>query len=777
MKGCGEVVYFISVWLIFSLASFSSGFNPIDNYLIDCGSSSNTSVADRIFLSDNAASNFLSTPLDVLAQTTYKSIISSSDSPLYQTARIFTKTSTYTFPIRQHVRHWIRLYFSAFVYENYNMSTASFSVFTENHVLLDDFSTSSTISVKEFSVSVTSDDLVIMFIPSVDSFAFLNAIEVVSVPDDLITDNAVLTADTFENFKGMLNQTLETVVRVNMGGPMVSFEDDALSRTWIPDQSFLVDADIIKNFSNIEAVRYGSNGWDFAPATVYGTARTLSSRSDYNSNYFTANLTWIFDVDQGFHYLVRFHFCDILSKSLNTLYFNVYIDSFEVLPNLDLSTMRGNSLGLPGYEDYVTVLTVSNKLRVSIGPSTLPGVDPNAILNGLEIMKIKHVRSTPNSDSNKGVRLAAICVSIGGFLVVILVVVFFSFICKKWKRLVTKGDSNKTSCAAPNYGIRIPFLLIQEATNHFDESLIIGAGGFGMVYKGVLKDGTKVAIKRNKPGSQQGLIEFRTEVEMLSQFHHRHLVSLIGYCQEENEMILLYEYVENGTLSSHLCGSGRSMLSWKQRLEICIGAARGLHYLHTGPVRAVIHRDVKSTNILLDENLIAKVADFGLSKTGPDLSQVGYVSTAVKGSFGYLDPEYFRKQRLTLKSDVYSFGVVLLEVLCGRAAVDSTLPTEKIGLAGWAMTWHKTGKLEQIIDPAVAGEIKPDSLRKFGETAEKCLAEVGAKRPSMGEVLWNLECALELQEAMENDTIPNVQIDDLPKPVDKNSESSISIFE
>ena len=167
----------------------------------------------------------------VLAQTTSKSIISSSDSPYYQTARIFTKTSIYIISIRLHGRHWIRLYFSAFVYEkSYNMCTASFSVFTENHVLLDDFSTSNTTSVKEFSVNVTLDNLVIMFIPSADSFAFLNAIEVVSVPDDLITDDAVLTADTLENFKGLLNQTLEThVFRVNMGGPVVSFEDDALS--------------------------------------------------------------------------------------------------------------------------------------------------------------------------------------------------------------------------------------------------------------------------------------------------------------------------------------------------------------------------------------------------------------------------------------------------------------------------------------------------------------------------------------------------------------------
>ncbi|EEF27639.1 kinase, putative [Ricinus communis] len=372
-----------------------------------------------------------------------------------------------------------------------------------------------------------------------------------------------------------------------------------------------------------------------------------------------------------------------------------------------------------------------------------------------------------DSSSKKDVGII-VGLTVGAFIIVVLAGILF-MLCRKRKRLARQGHSktwiplsisggqshtmgskysNGTTVSInSNLGYRIPFAAVQEATNSFDESWVIGIGGFGKVYKGVLNDGTKVAVKRGNPRSQQGLAEFQTEIEMLSQFRHRHLVSLIGYCDEKNEMILIYEYMENGTLKGHLYGSGNPSLSWKERLEVCIGAARGLHYLHTGYAKAVIHRDVKSANILLDENLMAKVADFGLSKTGPEIDQT-HVSTAVKGSFGYLDPEYFRRQQLTEKSDVYSFGVVLFEVLCARPVIDPTLPREMVNLAEWAMKWQKKGQLEQIIDSTLAGKIRPDSLRKFGETAEKCLADFGVDRPSMGDVLWNLEYALQLQEAV-----------------------------
>ncbi|CAN6695836.1 unnamed protein product [Malus baccata var. baccata] len=770
MMGCFKFDLFIWVLSLLCLGLLCSGFVPADNYLIDCGSLANTTVGNRVFLADNLASKHLSSPKDVVANVSLKSITSFDDSPLYQTARIFPESSKYTFSISHSGRHWIRLYFYPFVFGSYDLSKAKFSISAQNFALLTDFSVQNT-TLKEFSVNVTSDSLVITFTPSSNSFAFLNAIEVVSVPDQLITDDV---SSGSEKFQGLMNQALETAWRVNMGGPIVSFENDTLWRTWVPDQSFLVNENLAKDFSNIAAVKYdvGLATEDIAPQTVYGTLTEMNSADNPNSNF---NVTWEFTVDPGFQYLVRFHFCDVVSKSLNQLYFNVYVDSSNVAPDLDLSTSTINKLAVPYYLDIVTASIVRNKLRISIGPSAVNNAYPNAILNGLEIMKMNNSAgslsgtnsvspSNSSSKSNVGVIVGA---SVGSFIAVALAGVLF-VLCRRRKRLADQGHSKTwspfsmngtnshtmgskysygtTASAASNYSYRFPFGVVQEATNNFDESWVIGIGGFGKVYKGTLNDGTKVAVKRGNPRSQQGLAEFRTEIEMLSQFRHRHLVSLIGYCDDKNEMILIYEYMENGTLKGHLYGSGHPSLSWKQRLEICIGSARGLHYLHTGYAKAVIHRDVKSANILLDENLMAKVADFGLSKTGPEIDQT-HVSTAVKGSFGYLDPEYFRRQQLTEKSDVYSFGVVLFEVLCARPVIDPSLPREMVNLAEWAMKWQKKGQLEQIIDSTLAGKIRPDSLRKFGETAEKCLADYGVDRPSMGDVLWNLEYALQLQEA------------------------------
>ncbi|KAL7601141.1 hypothetical protein Lser_V15G24246 [Lactuca serriola] len=296
---------------------------------------------------------------------------------------------------------------------------------------------------------------------------------------------------------------------------------------------------------------------------------------------------------------------------------------------------------------------------------------------------------------------------------------------------------------------------IHLATENFDESLVIGRGGFGMVYKGTITSGTThlvAAIKRLDPTSNQGAVEFRAEVEMLSNLRHCHLVSLIGYCNDEQEMILVYDYMPHGTLEDHLHKHLTPLtLTWLLRLKICIGVARGLDYLHTGTgaKHGIIHRDIKSSNILLDDCWAAKISDFGLSKLGPvkqESTCVSYVSTFVKGTFGYLDPHYFSTGRLTRKSDVYAFGVVLLEVLSGKQAVDSSLDEENWGLVNWAQEAMKGGRLNDIVDYNLRERILPKCLKEFARLADRCLNSNPKQRPTMAEVVACLEYVLALQK-------------------------------
>ncbi|KAJ7971341.1 putative Receptor-like kinase [Quillaja saponaria] len=756
----GKFIFLIWVSLNLCLMCVSLGFVPDDSILIDCGSLKSTRVGDRVFVADNSTSYMFTTSEIILAKTNSTSIPSSIDSILYHTARIFNTSSDYKFPIKRQGRHWIRLYFFPFNHENYNMSHAKFSVSAQNITLLKDFQIESGYLLREYSLNITSNNLVLTFLPSSDSFAFINAIEFFSLPEELIPESARSISSQGHN-QSLRNQALETVARVNMGNEIVSPQNDTLWRLWVSDFNYLKDKNLAKFESNVKAVNFTRRGptENIAPALVYGTLTRLHSEVD---SKFIANMTWHFDVDPGFEYLVRFHFCDILNLSPGSLVFNVYINSWLV-SRLDLGILTSNILGAPYFMDAITKTTDNGKLNISLGTSNIgENPSPDAILNGLEIMKISNSKNSLvwDSKTTSKMKVGIIVGLVTGVVVVILAIAVIVFLlCRKRKHVVhTKAEEAFAVCEMENkysketaifskskLGYSFPLVVLQEATDNFSENLVIGIGGFGKVYKGALRDGTKVAVKRGASESQQGLAEFRTEIEMLTQFRHRHLLSLIGYCNEQNERIIIYEYMENGTLKNHLYGHDLPCLRWRQRLEICIGSARGLHYLHTGSAKAIIHRDVKSANILLDENFMAKVADFGLSKTGPEIDET-HISTAVKGSFGYLDPEYLLTQQLTEKSDVYSFGVVMFEVICGRPVIDPSLPREKVNLVEWVMKCNQQGLIEEILDPPLVGQIKPDSLQKFVEIAEKCLAERGTYRPTMGDVLWNLEYALQIQE-------------------------------
>ncbi|KAJ0524196.1 putative protein kinase RLK-Pelle-Extensin family [Helianthus annuus] len=282
---------------------------------------------------------------------------------------------------------------------------------------------------------------------------------------------------------------------------------------------------------------------------------------------------------------------------------------------------------------------------------------------------------------------------------------------------------------------------IEKATDNFNESGVLGEGGFGRVYSGVLEDGTKVAVKVLKRDDQQGGREFLAEVEMLSRLHHRNLVRLIGICTEERNRCLVYELIPNGSVESHLHGIDKEIapLDWGARLKIALGAARGLAYLHEDSSPRVIHRDFKSSNILLEHDFTPKVSDFGLARSALD-EENQHISTRVMGTFGYVAPEYAMTGHLLVKSDVYSYGVVLLELLTGRKPVDMSMPSGQENLVAWARPLLPTHEgLNLLIDPSLSPEVPFDSIAKVAAIASMCVQPEVSHRPFMGEVVQALK--------------------------------------
>ncbi|CAL4930452.1 unnamed protein product [Urochloa decumbens] len=768
------------------VAAARAAFVPADSHLVLCGTAASATVDGRTFVGDaTLPSSALSAPQSAAANASAGSSANTSSSgepALYQYARVFAAPSTYTFAIKKPGRHFVRLHFFPFRYQSGDLAAdARFTVSAQGVALVDAPYTpaNGTTTVREFSVSVAGGKLAIEFAPAGNrKVAFVNAIEVVSHPDDLFSGQAQ-TVNPLGQYAGLSTQALETVYRINMGSPKITPGNDTLWRTWLPDEAFLSDPNVAVHKEVPPKSLQRTPGLataEAAPDMVYATATELNKKLLDRTISAQFNMTWRFQAAPGWAYMLRLHFCDIVSQAANQLAFNVYVGGWSVLSNYEITKDTLGALAVPLYKDFVlSVKDATGNITVSVGPSTVDNVDPDGLLNGLEIMRL--VGDTGGGDPSSRSRSKKIVagVAAGSAVAGVAAVMAAAFVFLRARRRkkpekkpsstwaafsasalggsrsfgkTNSGGRNNTVTlgqSAAGAGYRFPFAVLQEATSGFDEGMVIGVGGFGKVYKGTLRDETRVAVKRGNRRSQQGLNEFRTEIELLSRLRHRHLVSLIGYCDERGEMILVYEYMAKGTLRSHLYDSELPPLSWKQRLEVSIGAARGLHYLHTGSgAKAIIHRDVKSANILLDDTFMAKVADFGLSKTGPELDKT-HVSTAVKGSFGYLDPEYFRRQMLTEKSDVYSFGVVLLEVLCARPVIDPTLPPEMANLAEWATKRLKNGELDSIVDQRIAGTMRPESLKKFADTAEKCLAEYGVERPAMGDVLWCLEYALQLQ--------------------------------
>ncbi|KAJ1413875.1 Serine-threonine/tyrosine-protein kinase, catalytic domain [Sesbania bispinosa] len=626
----------------------------------------------------------------------------------YMSARVFTSEATYKFPVLPDKRYWLRLHFYPSLYGSLNPSDSYFSVTANGVTLLSNFSASITCEAlsqayidREYSLApLNTDSLTLTFKPSdkyKGAFAFINGIQLIPMPELFDSGALVGYADQTVDVKSL---NLQTMFRLNVGGQYISpTQDSGLTRMWYDDTPYLYGAatGVTNQAEKDVQINYQTMPRYVAPADVYSTSRSMGNDKDINMGF---NLTWIFQIDPNSMYLTRLHFCDYYSSKVNEIVFNIYVNNQTAEAQADVIGWTGGK-GVPTYKDYVVyVQDVEGDeqlwLALHPAPDTMPEFY-DAILNGVEIFKINDTNlSGPNPQPSdmflrhqgdgmgfqnpraydKNAVIGGAAGGAAGFALMAAICVAVYHKKKRapgsdthtsWLPIYlnshtngSKSTSSGKSIANGNLSVMAQGLCryfslqeIKHATKNFDESNVIGVGGFGKVYKGVIDNGTKVAIKRSNPQSEQGVNEFQTEIEMLSKLRHKHLVSLIGFCEEDDEMCLVYDYMALGTFREHLYKGNKplSTLSWKQR-----------------PV---------------------------------------------------LNPN---------------------------------LPKEQVSLADWALICKQKGTLEDIIDPHIKGKINPESLKKFVDTAEKCLSDSGLDRPSMNDLLWNLEFALNLQENVDGST-------------------------
>ncbi|KAL7141799.1 hypothetical protein ABFS83_08G078100 [Erythranthe nasuta] len=693
--------------------------------------------------------------LQIKGKSTTSSLIHkliSTDPIPYKTSRISYSQFSYVFQVNPGQKI-LRLHFNPSPYKGFKRFTDLFTVEAGRFVLLSNFSASLAAAAlgvnsfsKEFCLSIEQNqELNVTFSPtesthSQDSttYAFINGIEVISVPMHLS-----YFSEGGEKFGAAQVVGRKSVVYIDNGTALELIHRLNIKREFASSNDDFDDM-------------FGM--WGPPP-------KPKANEID--------NLAWKKPVDVGFRYLVRIHFGDLGLKTVEN--FEIFINEMSVDTKMDIVKERDDRSFLLWYRDYMVVMRgqkKEGKRDLSISIKSYDGfvIDGNKLVKGFEIFKLSNLDNSlaspnaallPPKESPPWIMQNIFSV-LGHRDAIVTVVIDI------WGTSSTIEEENKPSARAERLCRRFSLAEIRSATENFSRALVIGRGGFGKVYRGLIDNGREyVAIKRLKSNSKQGKHEFLTEIETLSELRHINLVSLIGYCSERREMILVYEYMASGTLSDHLYklereGFSCSSLTWKQRLNICIGAGRGLDYLHTG--HGVIHRDVKSSNILLDENFVAKVSDFGLAKFESRSKLQSHISTKVKGTFGYFDPYYFSTHKLTRKSDTYAYGVVLLEVLCGRPALDPMVGEDN------------KGEVDQIVDSSLVEEISPHSLKVFVEIVEMCLHDEPKKRPTMSQVVVRLEFALEQQDNIIISSVPNqiTTVADEVGPSNQENASSVS---
>ncbi|KAH9779285.1 putative LRR receptor-like serine/threonine-protein kinase [Citrus sinensis] len=440
-------------------------------------------------------------------------------------------------------------------------------------------------------------------------------------------------------------------------------------------------------------------------------------------------------------YTVKLHFAEIMFtndqtyKSLGKRMFDVSIQGKQVLKDFDIMEEAGG-VGIGITREFKDVSVNGSTMEIHL---YWAGKGTNAIpYRGVYGPLISAITVTPNFevDTGGGLSAGAIVGIVAGSCAVVIILLFILW------RLGYLGGKNVEDKELRGLDLQTGYFTLRQikaATNNFDAANKIGEGGFGPVYKGTLSDGAVIAVKQLSSKSKQGNREFVNEIGMISALQHQNLVKLYGCCIEGNQLLLVYEYLENNSLARALFGKeGQCLnLDWATRKRICSDIARGLAYLHEESRLKIVHRDIKATNVLLDKDLNAKISDFGLAKLDEDENT--HISTRIAGTVGYMAPEYAMRGYLTDKADVYSFGIVALEIVSGKSNTNYRPKEEFVYLLDWAYVLQEQGNLLELVDPSLGSNFSKKEAMTMLNIALLCTNPSPTLRPTMSSVVSMLE--------------------------------------
>ncbi|KAL3849318.1 hypothetical protein ACJIZ3_011200 [Penstemon smallii] len=459
---------------------------------------------------------------------------------------------------------------------------------------------------------------------------------------------------------------------------------------------------------------------------------------------------------QNGNYTVNLHFAEIMFtddrtySSLGRRIFDVYIQGKLVLKDFNIEEEAGgvNRAIIRNFTAVITDTTLD--IRFYWAGKGTNGIPVRGVYGPLISAISVDPDFKPPSENGTKIPAGLLIGIVAGVLFTVFLVVGILW----WKGCLRREKTLEDDLRGVDLQIgSFTLRQIKAATHNFDPANKIGEGGFGPVYKGLMPDGTIIAVKQLSSKSKQGNREFVNEIGMISALQHPHLVKLYGCCIEGNQLLLIYEYLENNSLARALFGPEEHQLNmdWPTRRKICIGIARGLAYLHEESRIKIVHRDIKATNVLLDKNLAPKISDFGLAKL--DEEDNTHISTRIAGTLGYMAPEYAMRGYLTYKADVYSFGVVLLEVVSGRSNTSIRLNEKCFNLLDWANSLKENGDLMELVDPRLESKLKTEEVLTTIKVALHCTNVVAAERPSMSAVVSILEGKTGVQGFVSNSSV------------------------